>query len=288
MSVSISQASEPRSIGSRFRELWRGFWGWRLLALLTVLGLAAASIGAWQTGWSDALWLEVAKGGVQVVAVGVLGGALALAWREVTARRERQSQRNDKIMTEFVSMVALYNQVKGVRRTLRSLGLDLNTRRDPEMRQVTKETASLTDEQARGFHTQMLILSGLQLEFESKVKQFGESDLLGIHTPNVVDQLGLIENHLNRVLTLWEEDGWTIREGTPLAQVSDGLIDLFRIRGHFGNGVSNPMKEIRKVINQEFFGEATKETQAALKQVELKDRKLTDRSDARGEKNVEP
>ena len=37
----------------------------------------------------------------------------------------------------------------------------------------------LTEEQARGFHAQMLILSGLQLGFEAKVKQFGQTDVFG-------------------------------------------------------------------------------------------------------------
>ena len=54
---------------------------WWLIALLTVVGLAAIISSAWlahltphKDKWLNALWLEVAKAGVQVVAVGVLGG----------------------------------------------------------------------------------------------------------------------------------------------------------------------------------------------------------------------
>ena len=68
----------------------------------------------------------------------MLGGALAAVWRNITADREakaaedakerdREIERNDKIRAELISLVALYNGVKSVRRIVRSLGLDLNT-----------------------------------------------------------------------------------------------------------------------------------------------------------------
>lgn len=113
----------------------------------------------------------------------MLGGALAAVWRNITAHREakaaedakerdREIERNDKIRAELISLVALYNGVKSVRRIVRSLGLDLNTYPDAE-RETVRQTAILYEEQARGFHTQMLILNGLQLEFESKARQAG-------------------------------------------------------------------------------------------------------------------
>jgi hypothetical protein len=75
----------------------------------------------------------------------------------------------------------LYNGVKSVRRIVRSLGLDLKTYPDAE-RETVRQTAILSEEQARGFHAQMLILNGLQLEFESKVRQFGQTNFLGDDT----------------------------------------------------------------------------------------------------------
>jgi formiminotetrahydrofolate cyclodeaminase len=75
----------------------------------------------------------------------VLGGALAAVWRNITAHREakaaedakerdREIERNDKIRAELISLVALYNGVKSVRRIVRSLGLDPGIRQSREWR----------------------------------------------------------------------------------------------------------------------------------------------------------
>lgn len=125
-------------------------------------------------------------------------------------------------------------------------------------------TAVLTEEQACGFHAQMLILSGLQLEFESKAKQFGQTNFLDDDTDNVVKCLARIEDHLNQILFLWEQSGWTVREGMALKVVSDGLVKLFRVRDHLRPEVSEPMREITCLINKHVFGVATLKTQAVL------------------------
>ena len=256
---------------------------WWLLALLTVLGLRAVFIAAWLASlaphnddWLDALSLEV-QGPASGRAVGVLGGALAAIWRNTRARRDREIERNDKIRdreierndairAELVSLVALYNEVKAVRRHLRSLGLDLE--RYPDNEQEQTKNAPLTEEQARGFHEQMLILCGLQLGFEAKVRQFGQTNFLDDDTVEVVEALGRIEKHLNSVLKLWEERGWRIREGTPLAVVYGGLKELFRVRDHFRPEVSNQMWKITVLINKHVFGGATKSTEDVAASIE--------------------
>jgi hypothetical protein len=273
--------------------------------LLTVVGLAAIISSAWlahltphKDTWLNALWLEVAKAGVQVLAVGVLGGALAAIWQHIRARRDqeiernekdrarelernekdraRELERNEKIRAELVTLVALYNDVKAVRRILRSLGLDPNTFPVNE-REQRRQNATLTEEQARGFHAQMLILSGLQLGFEAKAKQFGHTNLLGDDTGKVVEALSRIEGHLNQVLDLWEQRGWTIREGTTLAVVYDGLEKLFRVRDYFRPRVSDQMKQITKLINEHVFGGASEATEAV---VARRDRERQEQEDA--------
>ena len=144
---------------------------------------------------------------------------------------------------------------------------------------MARNSGTLSAEQARGFHEQMLVLSGLQLEFEAKMKQFGQTDFLGEDTPAVVAALGRIEDHLNQVLAFWEQSGWTIREGTSLAVVSDGLVRLFRVRAHLRPGVSGPMKDITRIINEQMFGKAREQTRAALEQQESQDSTLEDRPD---------
>jgi hypothetical protein len=264
---------------------------WWLLTLLA-LGLAVIVVGAWRAHlthdtWFDGLWLDVAKAGVQLVAVGVLGGALAAVWRNITVQREmndreiaeqrelkakeaaeereREIERNDKIRAELISLVALYNSVKSIRRVLRSLGMDLKTY--PEGERDNAMRRGLTSEQAEGFHAQMQILSKLQLDFESKAKQFGQTNFLDDDTDQVVKNLGRIENHLNHILWLWEQRGWTIREGTSLGQVSDGLVRLFRVGDHMRPEVTEPLREITRLINKHVFGEATERTQNALADV---------------------
>jgi hypothetical protein len=273
MGNSGGQPSVARRADLELRNRLRRHAAWWLLALLTVLGLIAV-IGAWlahltpdQDNWLDDLWLDVAKAGVQVVAVGVLGGALAAIWQNIRARREREIERNDKIRAELASLVALYNDVKAVRRILRSLGLDLKTYPEREQEQI-RQSAVLTEEQARGFHAQMLILSGLQLGFEAKVKQFGQTNFLDDETGKVVEALGRIEEHLNQVLDLWERSGWTIREGTALAVVSDGLVKLFRVRDHLRPELSDQMKVITALINEHVFGGASTDTKAVAARID--------------------
>lgn len=283
-----NSASPPSAVRRAYlalrKRLRRDAVWWLLLAFLTFLGLAAIITGAWlahltphKDKWLNALWLEVAKAGVQVVAVGVLGGALAAIWQNIRARRDHEIERNnkirdheiernDKIRAELVSLVDLYNGVKAVRRHLRSLGLDLQTYPNNEQEQA--KNALLTEEQARGFHEQMLILSGLQLGFEAKVRQFGQTNFLDDDTVKVVEALGCIEEHLNQVLDLWEQRGWTIRKGTPLADVSKGLEKLFRVRAHLRPQVSNQLWKITELINKHVFGGASKNTKEVAEGIE--------------------
>jgi hypothetical protein len=219
MGNSASLPSAGRRVYLGLRKRLRQHAAWWLLALLTALGLVTIIIGAWLAHLT--LWSEVAKAGIQVVAVGVLGGALAAIWQSIRTRRDREIECNDKIRAELVSLVALYNDVKVVRRILRSLGLDLKTYPDNEREQV-RQNAQLTEEQARGFHAQMLILSGLQLGFEAKLKQFGQTNFLDDDTVKVVEALSRIEEHLNLVLDLWEQNGRNIREGTASRRSQTG------------------------------------------------------------------
>lgn len=259
---------------------------WWLLGSIALLGLIAVIGGAWRAHvtrdkWSDSLWLEVAKAGVGVVAVGVLGGALANLWKGISARRTSEDERNEKIRAELASLVSLYNEVKAIRRTLRSLGLDLGKYPAAE-REAAREGAVLTEEQACGFHAQMLVLNGLQLGFEAKAKQFGQTNFLDEDTEGVVTLIGVVEEHLNQVLELWEQRGWTIREGTALAVVYEGLTKLFRVREHFGPNVAEPLHEVTRLINKHVFGEALPETKDALQVIDEKHDQRDDGQDESG------
>jgi hypothetical protein len=78
------------------RRWVRRWWG---LCLITFLGLTAVVVGAYfsRDQRNAELWLEVAKSGVQVVAVGVLGGALAAIWHNIGAERDAETERDGKL-----------------------------------------------------------------------------------------------------------------------------------------------------------------------------------------------
>lgn len=126
-----------------------------LIVLVALIGVVASVTGYLMAsdtkGLSRAFWLEVAKAGVQILAVAVVGGLAAAAWKTREQRREKdaddklreeegRSERRAKIRAELAELVDLYNDVKTVRRTLRNLGLDaklhvphLNTKREGGM-----------------------------------------------------------------------------------------------------------------------------------------------------------
>lgn len=240
-------------------------------------------VGAWLAHPTnqalDDLWLEVAKGGVQVVAVGVLGGALGYAWKYLATEREKEGERRAKIRAELVDLFGLYNDVKSVRRSLRSLGLDLGSlplpkqgvRRGRWFARSRWRAYRFTDRQAQGFHEQMLTLNTLQLGFESKKRQFSQTDFLRKDTARVVNLLNVIETYLNDVLRkAWEKRAWTVAAGAEIKPVSCALQGLFR-KSDFRANATEPLNEITLLINKHVFGKASAETIAELRKQAEKD-----------------
>lgn len=244
------------------------------LGLAAVLGLAAIVTAAELANgtsdkWSDDLLFEVAKAGVQIVAVGVLGGALAAAWKSLSTWSENQKQERSKVRDELVELFTLYNDVKQVRRILKSHGLDLQARQRPDS--PVEARRPLTEQQAQAFHGQMLALTRLQLGFESKARQFGQTNFVGDKTLKVVSLFGDIEHYLHEILKdAWERRAWTIHAGTDVAVVSDALQPLFR-KDPFRTNMSDPVREITRLINAHVFGEALPATREALKRVDEAD-----------------
>jgi hypothetical protein len=241
----------------------------RLLIGLGLTGLVITALVVWLANltddkWFDDLWLEVAKASVQLLAVGVLGGALTYAWKDLSTQREKEAERRAKIRTELLDLFSLYNDVKSVRRSLRSMGLD------PKYNTLTRQPAGasdgrFTEEKARAFHEQMLGLNSLQLGFESKKRQFEQTDFLLEDTGKVLTCLRGIEKHLNEVLkNSWEKRASTIQAGADIKPVSDALLPLLDTP-QFKEHVSGPMTEITRLINKHVFGEASEKTKQLVK-----------------------
>jgi hypothetical protein len=249
------------------------------LAGLVIIAMAAGLALQTTDKWLDDLWKEIANAGVQVVAVGVLGGLVAAAWKDreldrashergveagrATREKELEADRaaREKIRGELMVIVDLYNRVKRVRRTLRSQGLDLVVRRRDH---PLDADFALTESQVRAFRRQMRRLTIVQLEFESKVRQFGQTNLLGEDTELVVKRLDGIESFLNNILkAAWEQQGWSIQVGSDASAISEPLQPLFR-KDQFRPRLSEPLREITRFMNKYAFGGATAGTNAAL------------------------
>lgn len=258
-------------------------WLW---IVCIAIGGAVAAVGA---GWCAAhtsgatsdLWLEVAKTAVRVVAVGAVGGALTATWRAIAERRETAAATKAKLRAEFLELISLYNDVKAVRRALRSVGLDAKLYLDKDARKAHEKrdkhyfstvdglkdleevglAVRLSREQTSGFRKQMQILNRLQLGYEAKTRQFEQADLLGDDRAAIVETLEHIQKYLNALVDLWEERGWTFHEGTFLDEISPGLQPLFR-KKEFRAAVSHPMRGVTAVFNEHLFG-ATVETNDA-------------------------
>ena len=153
------------------------------------------------------------------------------------------------MFAELASMDDLYNQVKTIRRTLRSLGFA------PGGSEGTNSVL-LTEQQAGGFLEQMRILNQVSL-VRYKLKLFRRTGLLGSAAPGVVDLVEDVEIYLNLVLALWQHQGSSIGGETPLAVVSQGLAPLLRTQ-EFRQGIAVPMDGIWILISEEAFGKPTK------------------------------
>ena len=126
-------SSSPMGVRTEWRNVERvasrRTW---VLAMAVAFGAFAAALGWIFSDRTNDLWFEVAKAGIQVVAVGVVGGGLATVWRrlgEMSARiDEVEHSRRDRLASDYSELATLYNQVKAIRRRLGSLGLDLKQR----------------------------------------------------------------------------------------------------------------------------------------------------------------
>jgi hypothetical protein len=117
------------------------------------LGVAMVLLGVLMSEQRNDLWMESAKVGIQLLAVGIVGGGLSAGWKMVEQQRsdrrkdfelklEDKREVHERQLATFVQVVTAYNGVKSVRRTLKSIGL-------------TSRTGALDNWQVTGFHTQM-------------------------------------------------------------------------------------------------------------------------------------
>jgi hypothetical protein len=227
--------------------------GWLVAALIVAgtLSVGGIVIGTLLTHRDGDLWSEVARAGVQVVAVGLIGSAVAAAWRYFELDRDRLRQVHEQQLAVFRQVVESYNEVKAIRRTLRSLGL-------------RSFTGTLNELQASGFREQMLRLNVVQLSFEALKREIYETDIFKDDRPALVMRLYEIEHYLNGVLHIWEDGRWQIEAGSDGAVVSSGLNDLIGPSMCFKAGIGAHREEITTLIHKHLFGPPSQSTKDKL------------------------
>lgn len=247
--------------------------GWLVAALIVAgtLSVGGIVIGTLLTDRDDDLWSEVARAGVQVVAVGLIGTAVAAAWRYFELDRDRQRQVHEQQLAVFRQVVESYNEVKAIRRTLRSLGL-------------RSFTGALNELQVSGFREQMLRLNVVQLSFEALKRELGETDIFKDDSPALVMGLYEIEHYLNGVLHIWENGRSQIDVGSDGEVVSSGLNDLIGPSGCFKAGIGAHREEITALIHKHLFGPPSQSTKDKLSELAAVDDGEEQEADTPGSK----
>jgi hypothetical protein len=217
-----------------------------VVATFSLAGLCAVAfivIGATSsTGDSGDLWFELAKGGIQLLTVVILGGAVAAAFRSLDARRDDR-RRLDEFRAGFVhELLDAYRRIKAVRRSLRASGMRAPT------------GGSVSPEQSADFRTQMEVLVDAQLTLEELARDVRtQTQLFGPDGDRIGSLIRTSEKHINHAIGDWEKHGNSVRPGADLAEAVGPLEHLQAFlasasKGGFKENVSEPIVEAARLI----------------------------------------
>jgi hypothetical protein len=236
----IGRGATLHSMAVRRRSDWMGF---RLvLATIFVTGVIVLVIGMANTDKSGSdLWFEVAKSGLQLAAITVVGAVITAGLRFREERRARKAEQ----LRAFHNFLTAYNKVKAVRRNLRALGL-------------LHLTEPINAEQANGLRQRMIELNDAQLLLETFNRENAESSLFD-EWPAMALPISVAENYLHEVHERWEERGGNIWAGASASAIEE--LELVRLigkkrdaRSEFENLLSEPLDEITVILHRELYG----------------------------------
>jgi hypothetical protein len=257
-----------------------------LFAIVVGIGMFAAGLALLED--RETVYSDLAKSGLQLLVVGVLGTAIAAGWkwiefrrdverREIEQRRdayrreaersrdierrdyeyerERRHIRREMQLALFVRLVNSYNDVKAIRRTLRSHGL-------------ANPSGTLSQRQIDGFRVEMTRLNRVQLDFEALKREIGEARLYDDNSVEILESLHVIESHLNRALSVWERNGAEIDVGTDASVVAVGLDGLIGESAKFKTGVVAPRRRATELMQASLFEGSSETDRTRLKELE--------------------
>jgi hypothetical protein len=207
------------------------------LSLLFLVGIGVALLFNGLSSANDDLASTISKLGAGIAFTTLAGAIVTASFKLVDEQRARDQERR-KVFSEIVRA---YNQVKSVRRNLKSWG-SLTTRFEP----------ALQAEEAKELRMIMVKLSDAQLQLEAIAREIEESHLFKRKSP-IKENLRKVEHHINRsMLDPWELHGGKVWEGAdPKICNSLGLRDFeknFRVK------VRVQMDDLTKELHRELFG----------------------------------
>ena len=150
--------------------------------------------------------LEVAKAGLELLGVALLGGAVAAAFRWLEDDRDEQRRLDDYRAARVGELWDAYHRIKAVRRALRAAGF-------------AAPSGKLTGEQVAVFCTRMVELNDAQLNLERLVKLIdGQDDVFGEECGSITRWISQAEGYVGGIIKAWE-NSQAIQAGADLADI---------------------------------------------------------------------
>ena len=185
------------------------------------------------------VWLEVAKAGVQLGVIAVLGGLVTLALRSVDAAREDRRRLREYRLSILHDLLASYNGIKTARRILRAFGFRMPT------------SGRLSAEQIAEYRAQSRSLIEIQLSLEKIVRELEARPDLFADSDDLRAALGDAGDYVHDVGKEWEENGAWLKEGVQAAKLANlrALQGFLRTRDtDFDQRVSKPIASALKTM----------------------------------------
>jgi hypothetical protein len=185
----------------------------------------------------DEIWLEVAKAGLQLGVVTIVGGGIAASLKHLEATREQRRQLSDYRLGILRSVVTSYNRIKAVRRILRAHGFR------------SSAVDNLTAEQVSAFDSQLQHLNEEQLTLEATYRDIEAQPALFTNSACIQSALKTVEEYLHGVIQDWEDHGAEVVAHAP-ANVLNKMSQLQTFLGSsklgFKSGAGTPMEMLGK------------------------------------------
>jgi len=215
-----------------------------VIAIVLVASVVLGLVGAIQVPERrDDVWFEIFASAIRVFVLAITGGVVAVVVRDRDVAREDVRRRQASAAAFLEQVDGTYNQVKSVRRMLRTYGFG------------SPAQPALTDDQAAGFRTEMALLNDAELAFEMHARKLA---LLpgpyGGSRDELVRELTKAHDYLKDVLRDWQVDPAAIAPGGDPAAIG-GWTAFQRFVGYddasladFQTGIADRMVTIEVLI----------------------------------------